>query len=143
MVDPEPFAGRPAKAHLQGRSVAVRRCEALPVEAIVRGYLTGSGLKDYERTGTVCGIELPAGLVDGSRLPETIFAPSTKAAVGTHDENISFEAVAGLIGAGSGGAGARRGHRPVRVRRGVRPASAASSSPTPSSSSACSTASSS
>ncbi len=99
VVDPEPFAGRPAKEHLQGRSVAVRRCEALPVEAIVRGYLTGSGLKDYERSGTVCGIELPPGLVDGSRLPQTIFAPSTKAAVGTHDENISFAAVAGLIGA--------------------------------------------
>ena len=142
VVDPEPFADRPAKAHLQGRSVAVRRCEALPVEAIVRGYLTGSGLKDYARTGTVCGIELPPGLVDGSRLPETIFAPSTKAAVGTHDENISFEA--------------RR--RPDR-RRDWRPAcatrpspctssarrmlwSAASSSPTRSSSSACSTASS-
>ncbi len=99
VVDPEPFAGRPAKEHLQGRSVAVRRCEALPVEAIVRGYLTGSGLKDYARTGSVCGIELPAGLVDGSRLPETIFAPSTKGAIGTHDENISFEAVADLIGA--------------------------------------------
>ena len=98
VVDPEPFAGRPAKAHLQGRSVAVRRCEALPVEAIVRGYLTGSGLKDYERTGTVCGIELPAGLVDGSRLPETIFAPSTKAAVGAHDENVSYDAVVSLLG---------------------------------------------
>jgi phosphoribosylaminoimidazole-succinocarboxamide synthase len=100
VVDPEPFASRPGKEHLQGRSVAVRRCEALPVEAIVRGYLTGSGLKDYERNGTVCGIELPAGLVDGSRLPQTIFAPSTKAAVGSHDENISYEAVAGLLGAG-------------------------------------------
>ena len=99
VVDPEPFANRPAKAHLQGRSVAVRRCEALPVEAIVRGYLTGSGLKDYARTGSVCGIELPPGLVDGSRLPETIFAPSTKAAVGDHDENVSFEQIAGLIGA--------------------------------------------
>jgi phosphoribosylaminoimidazole-succinocarboxamide synthase len=99
VVDPEPFANRPEKAHLQGRSVAVRRCEALPVEAIVRGYLTGSGLKDYQRTGTVCGIHLPDGLVDGSRLPETIFAPSTKAAVGTHDENIAFEQVADLIGA--------------------------------------------
>ena len=99
VVDPEPFANRPEKAHLQGRSVAVRRCEALPVEAIVRGYLTGSGLKDYRRSGEVCGIRLPAGLTDGSRLPETIFAPSTKAAVGTHDENISFEQVADLIGA--------------------------------------------
>ena len=99
VVDPEPFAGRSEKAHLQGRSVAVRRCEALPVEAIVRGYLTGSGLKDYRRTGEVCGIRLPAGLVDGSQLPETIFAPSTKAAVGDHDENVSFEQIAGLIGA--------------------------------------------
>ena len=100
VVDPEPFANRPAKAHLQGRSVAVRRCEALPIEAIVRGYLTGSGLKDYERSGQVCGISLPPGLVDGSRLPETIFAPSTKAALGAHDENIAFDAVAGLIGPG-------------------------------------------
>jgi phosphoribosylaminoimidazole-succinocarboxamide synthase len=99
VVDPEPFANRPEKAHLQGRSVAVRRCAPLPVEAIVRGYLTGSGLKDYQRTGSVCGIALPAGLVDGSRLPQTIFAPSTKAAVGTHDENISFDEVARLIGA--------------------------------------------
>jgi phosphoribosylaminoimidazole-succinocarboxamide synthase len=99
VVDPEPFAGRPGKEHLQGRSVAVRRCEALPVEAIVRGYLTGSGLKDYQRTGEVCGIRLPAGLVDGSRLPETIFAPSTKAAIGEHDENVSFEQIAGLVGA--------------------------------------------
>jgi len=99
VVDPEPFAGRHEKAHLQGRSVAVRRCEALPIEAIVRGYLTGSGLKDYRRTGEVCGIRLPEGLVDGSRLPETIFAPSTKAAVGDHDENVSFDAIAGVIGA--------------------------------------------
>jgi phosphoribosylaminoimidazole-succinocarboxamide synthase len=100
VVDPEPFANRPEKAHLQGRSVAVRRCDALPVEAIVRGYLAGSGLKDYQRTGAVCGIDLPGGLVDGSKLPETIFAPSTKAEVGTHDENISFENVAALIGSG-------------------------------------------
>ena len=98
VLDPEPFAGRPGKEHLQGRSVAVRRCEALPVEAIVRGYLTGSGLKDYQRTGEVCGIRLPAGLVDGSELPATIFAPSTKAAVGAHDENVSFGQIAALIG---------------------------------------------
>ncbi|HMK93600.1 MAG TPA: phosphoribosylaminoimidazolesuccinocarboxamide synthase, partial [Thermoleophilia bacterium] len=99
VVDPEPFAGRSEKAHLQGRSVAVRRCEALPVEAIVRGYLTGSGLKDYQRTGEVCGIRLPSGRVDGSKLPETIFAPSTKAAVGDHDENVSFDTIADEIGA--------------------------------------------
>ena len=89
IVDPEPFAGNAAKAHLQGRSVTVRRCEALPVEAIVRGYLAGSGYKDYLRSGEVCGI----------RLPEPIFAPSTKAEVGTHDENISFEQAAALVGA--------------------------------------------
>jgi phosphoribosylaminoimidazole-succinocarboxamide synthase len=103
VVDPEPFANRPAKEHLQGRSVAVRRCAALPVEAIVRGYLTGSGLKDYERSGMVCGIALPPGLVAGSRLPSTIFAPSTKAAGGAHDQNISFAAVCDLIGADLGG----------------------------------------
>jgi len=107
VVDPEPFAGRDDKVHLQGRSVAVRRCQPLPVEAIVRGYLAGSGLKDYERTGIVCGIELPAGLIDGSKLPQTIFAPSTKAEVGTHDENVSFEQVEALIG----------GELAARVRR--------------------------
>jgi phosphoribosylaminoimidazole-succinocarboxamide synthase len=77
----------------------VRKAQSLPVEAIVRGYLVGSGLKDYQRTGKVCGIELPSGLVDGSRLPQTIFAPSTKAAVGAHDENISFGDVVDLVGA--------------------------------------------
>jgi phosphoribosylaminoimidazole-succinocarboxamide synthase len=98
IVDPEPYAGRDDKEHLHGRSIAVRRCEPLPVEAIVRGYLTGSGLKDYQKTGSVCGIALPEGLVDGSKLPETIFAPSTKAELGAHDENISFEKTAELIG---------------------------------------------
>jgi phosphoribosylaminoimidazole-succinocarboxamide synthase len=98
LVDPEPFANRPEKQHLQGRSIAVRRCEPLPVEAIVRGYLTGSGLKDYRTTGRVCGIELPEGLVDGSRLPQTMFAPSTKAAIGDHDENVDFDHVTRLIG---------------------------------------------
>jgi phosphoribosylaminoimidazole-succinocarboxamide synthase len=99
IVDPEPFAGNAAKAHLQGRSVAVRRCEALPVEAIVRGYLAGSGYKDYLGSGEVCGIRLPEGMLESARLPEPIFAPSTKAEVGTHDENISFEQAAALVGA--------------------------------------------
>jgi phosphoribosylaminoimidazole-succinocarboxamide synthase len=98
IVDPEPYAGRDDKAHLQGRSVAVRKAEPLPVEAIVRGYLAGSGLKDYRQSGVLCGIELPPGLQDGSELPQTIFAPSTKAEVGTHDENIAFDEVARLIG---------------------------------------------
>jgi phosphoribosylaminoimidazole-succinocarboxamide synthase len=98
VIDPEPFATDEAHAHLAGRSVVVRRAEALPVEAIVRGYLTGSGRKDYEKTGAVCGIPLPEGLVEASRLPEPLFTPSTKAAIGTHDENISFEKTADLIG---------------------------------------------
>jgi phosphoribosylaminoimidazole-succinocarboxamide synthase len=85
---------------------AVRRravvCESLdmfPVECVARGYLTGSGLSDYRATGEVCGIELPAGLEDGSRLPEPIFTPATKAAVGDHDENVSYDAVVATIGA--------------------------------------------
>jgi phosphoribosylaminoimidazole-succinocarboxamide synthase len=98
MIDPEPFSTDSEHQHLAGRSVVVHRAEALPVEAIVRGYLTGSGRKDYERTGTVCGIPLPSGLVEASRLPEPVFTPSTKAEQGAHDENISFEKVTDLIG---------------------------------------------
>ena len=98
VIDPEPFSTDEAHAHLAGRSVVVRRAEALPVEAIVRGYLTGSGRKDYEKTGAVCGIPLPEGLVEASRLPEPLFTPSTKAAIGDHDENISFAATVDLIG---------------------------------------------
>jgi phosphoribosylaminoimidazole-succinocarboxamide synthase len=98
IVDPDPFAAGGEHAHLAGRSVVVRKAEALPVEAIVRGYLTGSGRKDYERTGQVCGIPLPEGLAEASRLPEPLFTPSTKAEIGTHDENISFAQTAGLIG---------------------------------------------
>ncbi len=80
------------------RSMVVRCLQPLPVEAIVRGYLIGSGWKDYQATGTVCGIRLPAGLALAERLPEPIFTPSTKAAVGDHDENVSFEAVCNTIG---------------------------------------------
>jgi len=98
LVDPDPFDVDGEHGHLAGRSVVVKRAEALPVEAIVRGYLTGSGRKDYERTGAVCGIDLPAGLVEASRLPEPIFTPSTKAALGAHDENISFAQTVDLIG---------------------------------------------
>ncbi len=86
------------RAQVEGRAVVVRRMQALPVEAIVRGYLIGSGWKDYQRTGRVCGIELPPGLQLADRLPEPIFTPSTKAAVGEHDENIDFEATAALLG---------------------------------------------
>jgi phosphoribosylaminoimidazole-succinocarboxamide synthase len=76
----------------------VRRLKALPVEAIVRGYLIGSGWKDYQKTGQVCGISLPPGLRLADRLPEAIYTPSTKAEVGEHDENIDFEKTRGLLG---------------------------------------------
>jgi phosphoribosylaminoimidazole-succinocarboxamide synthase len=84
---------------LAERSVIVRRLEALPIEAVVRGYLIGSGWKDYQASGTVCGIELPRGLALAAPLPRPIFTPATKAAAGTHDENIAFEVVEGLLGA--------------------------------------------
>lgn len=82
------------------RAVVVKRLKAVPVEAIARGYLIGSGWKDYQKTGSLCGIKLPAGLRQAQQLPEAIFTPSTKAPKGTHDENIGFDEVAGLIGAG-------------------------------------------
>ena len=80
------------------QAMVVRRLVPLPIEAIVRGYLIGSGWKDYQRTGTVCGIRLPSGLRQADRLPEVIFTPSTKAEAGAHDENIDFEAAAKLVG---------------------------------------------
>ena len=82
----------------RGRAVVCERLQMLPVECVARGYLTGSGLLDYERTGEVCGVELPPGLVDGSRLPEPIFTPATKAELGEHDENVSYEAVVQTVG---------------------------------------------
>lgn len=81
-----------------GRAMICRRLDMFPVECVVRGYLTGSGLVEYRARGDVCGVPLPPGLVDGSRLPEPIFTPATKAAVGEHDENVSFDAVAEQIG---------------------------------------------
>lgn len=84
---------------VRGRALLVRRLEMLPVECVARGYLTGSGLSDYQRTGAVCGVELPAGLVEASQLPEPIFTPASKAEIGDHDENISFDAVAAQLGA--------------------------------------------
>jgi len=83
---------------VKGRAVICQRLHMFPVECVARGYLTGSGLLDYNATGEVCGVPLPTGLVDGSRLPKAIFTPATKAAVGDHDENVSFEHVAHLIG---------------------------------------------
>jgi phosphoribosylaminoimidazole-succinocarboxamide synthase len=87
------------RAALQGRSVIVRRLKTLPLEAVVRGYLIGSGWKDYQRTGSVCGVPLPRDLPQASRLPAPIFTPATKAAAGQHDENITFAEVEKLIGA--------------------------------------------
>lgn len=83
---------------VEGRSVVVKRLKPVPVEAIVRGYLVGSGWKEYQAEGTVCGIQLPAGLQEASRLPEPIFTPSTKAEVGDHDENISYARCEEIIG---------------------------------------------
>lgn len=89
---------KPYADYLAGRFMLVRKADMFPVECIVRGYLTGSGLKDYQKTGAVCGIELPGGLINSSRLPEPIFTPSTKAEIGDHDENISFDRMVDLIG---------------------------------------------
>ncbi|PLY03050.1 MAG: phosphoribosylaminoimidazolesuccinocarboxamide synthase [Desulfuromonas sp.] len=83
---------------LEGRSMLVKKAEPLPVECIVRGYLSGSGWKEYKAQGSVCGIELPAGLVESDKLPETIFTPSTKAELGDHDENIPYAKMVELIG---------------------------------------------
>jgi phosphoribosylaminoimidazole-succinocarboxamide synthase len=81
-----------------GRAMLVERLEMVPVEAVVRGYITGSGWKDYRSTGAVCGIELPAGLEESQQLPEPIFTPSTKAELGAHDENVDFDRAAEIIG---------------------------------------------
>jgi phosphoribosylaminoimidazole-succinocarboxamide synthase len=85
-------------AMLEGRAVVVKRLKPLPVEAVVRGYLIGSGWKDYQHSGAVCGIALPPGLVMADRLPEPLFTPATKAAAGSHDENVSYAEVSSLLG---------------------------------------------
>ncbi len=94
-----PASMRPHAEYLHGRSMLCRRLAMVPVECVARGYLTGSGLADYRATGGICGAPLPAGLVDGSRLSEPVFSPATKAAVGDHDENISFEQTVAAVGA--------------------------------------------
>ena len=86
----------PSEVH--GRAIICRSLKILPVECVARGYLTGSGLSEYQKTQEVCGISLPSGLVDGSELPEAIFTPATKAELGEHDENISFDRAAEIIG---------------------------------------------
>ena len=104
MLDtPNHLAGPPddprIPAEVLGRALVVRRLEMMPVECVARGYLTGSGLLDYQRTGAVCGIELPAGLVEASKFDTPLFTPATKAEFGAHDENISFDRVVDLVGA--------------------------------------------
>ncbi len=86
-------------AQVEGRSVVARRLRALPIEAVVRGYLIGSGWKDYQSTGSVCGHRLPPGLALAQQLPEPLFTPATKAAIGDHDENIDFDTAAKIVGA--------------------------------------------
>jgi phosphoribosylaminoimidazole-succinocarboxamide synthase len=97
-VDQFPSACRPHRAKLEGRAMLVKKSMPAPVECIVRGYLAGSGWKDYQLTGAVCGIPLPKGLVEASRLDQPIFTPSTKAPVGAHDVNITFDDMVGKIG---------------------------------------------
>ncbi len=98
-IDPKTtVSGLAEQAQLGARAVVVKKLKALPIEAIVRGYLVGSGWKEYQAKGTVCGIELPKGLQEASMLPKPIFTPSSKAAVGEHDENISLQQCADLIG---------------------------------------------
>lgn len=94
-----PAALQPYREQLEGRSMLVKRAAMFPVECVARGYLAGSGWKEYKAEGTVCGIALPAGLLDGSRLPEPIFTPATKSQDGEHDENISYEGVERAVGA--------------------------------------------
>ncbi len=97
-IDAYPPALRPFQTELQGRSMLVRRARMVPVECVARGYLSGSGWKDYQRDGTVCGISLPAGLRESDRLPQPIFTPAAKNHSG-HDENIGFDAVVAAVGA--------------------------------------------
>ena len=95
---PEEFAEY--RDYLAGRAMLVKKAQTIPIECIVRGYLTGSGKKTYDENGTVCGIQLPEGLTEASKLPEPLFTPSTKAAIGDHDENISFERCCEIVGEG-------------------------------------------
>ena len=96
-IDPESVVSESERSQVKGRSVVVKKLKPLPIEAVVRGYIIGSGWKDYQKTGKVCGIELPKGLQQAQKLPQPIFTPATKAETG-HDENISFAEVERLIG---------------------------------------------
>jgi phosphoribosylaminoimidazole-succinocarboxamide synthase len=97
-IDPESVVAPEEREQVRGRSIVVRKLTPLPIEAVVRGYLEGSGWKEYDASGTVCGIALPPGLKRASKLPHPIFTPATKAEAGHHDENITFEQMADMIG---------------------------------------------
>jgi phosphoribosylaminoimidazole-succinocarboxamide synthase len=97
-IDPESVVSAGERDQVAGRAMVVRRLKPLPIEAIARGYIIGSGWKDYQKTGAICGIPLPAGLREAEQLPRPIFTPSTKAAIGKHDENIPFEEAVKLLG---------------------------------------------
>jgi phosphoribosylaminoimidazole-succinocarboxamide synthase len=97
-TDPESVVATDECAQIRGRAMLVRRLRPLPVEAVVRGYLAGSGWKEYQANGQVCGVALPPGLTNASRLPEPIFTPATKAEMGAHDENIPFERMSQIVG---------------------------------------------
>ena len=98
-VVPNHLVSTDVPAEYAGRAILCRRLEMYPVECVARGYLAGSGLVDYRATGAVCGVPLPAGLEDGSELPEPVFTPASKAAMGEHDENVSYDAVVDVVGA--------------------------------------------
>ncbi len=97
-IDPETVVAPVERDQVRGRAIVVKKLKPLPIEAVVRGYLIGSGWKDYQATGKVCGIPLPAGLQMAQQLPEPLFTPSTKAEIGTHDENIDYAAVEKTVG---------------------------------------------
>jgi len=97
-ICPNHYLSQDVPEEVEGRGLRVRRLEMYPVECVARGYLSGSGWREYQETGAVCGIELPAGLSESEQLPEPIFTPATKAEIGDHDENIDFERAAELIG---------------------------------------------
>ncbi len=97
-VEKFPAVCRPYASQLAGRSMWVKKAQVLPIECIVRGYLAGTGWEDYKRSGKLCGIALPEGLIEAQKLPETVFTPSTKAEQGEHDENISFDKMAAIVG---------------------------------------------
>lgn len=98
-IDPETLVAPEERDQVRGRAIVVKKFKPLPIEAIVRGYIIGTGWKDYQKTRSVCGIKLPEGLKEAQKLPEVIFTPSTKAEIGDHDENISFEKMKEIVGA--------------------------------------------